>query len=220
MTQTVFREEKPVCYGVVDDPAKGRDGWNPNHVECTGGLDPTFRDPETGSHVRKRCDFFQSCGALAQARRQEAARPIDPKTLIRTTTPSFTPSMQQPVAQPLTKFGDAFAKTEQQRALEQQMQQMQQLHAAQMEQMRRMMPQQMPQQMMPQMATQMGYQQMMPVNYQMPAYLTAPEPTAPGGFWKMFGRTVFRSMGKSVGHSVAYMFDSVPFGTPPTGKSG
>lgn len=216
MTQTVFRDEKPVCYGVVDDPVKGREGWNPNHVECTGGLDPTFKDPETGSHMRQRCVFFQSCGAVAQAKKQEAARPIDPKTLVRSTPHSFVPSAQPPTLQPMAKFGETFGKTEQQRALEQQMQQMQQLHAAQLEQMRRMMPQQMPQQMMP----QMGYQQMMPVNYQMPAYLTAPEPTAPGGFWKMFGRTVFRSMGKSVGHSVAYMFDSVPFGEPPTGKNG
>lgn len=60
-----------------------------------------------------------------------------------------------------------------------------------------------------------GYQQMMPVNYQMPGYLTVPEMKAPEqSFWGFALRTVFRSMGKSAGHSIAHLFDTVPLGPP------
>jgi len=67
-----------------------------------------------------------------------------------------------------------------------------------------------PQQMQP-----WGVQQMMPVNYQMPQYLSAPEDMYEGrGFLEMLATTVFRSVMKSAGHSVAHVFDAVPLGRP------
>lgn len=55
-----------------------------------------------------------------------------------------------------------------------------------------------------------GYQQMMPVNYQVPHYLTAQE--TEGGFWRRLWFTSLRSIGKSLGHSFAALFDHNPMG--------
>lgn len=223
MATPVLREDKPKCFGRIDEPEKNSEGWNPNSPECAGGASPTGKLPQ--------CIFFQSCGSLVQAKKMEAARKlIDPKSLVP--TPSFRPppaitaqQQQQPVpqqpvqaqvvqqqpAQPsfIQRFSEQLAQQQQQ-------QQMQQLAAQQQQQQALWQQQQMRlQQNQPQQMVPYGYQQMMPVNYQMPSYLTVPEPMQPGGFWKMFGVTVFRSMGKSVGHSVAHMFDSVPFGSNP-----
>lgn len=53
---------------------------------------------------------------------------------------------------------------------------------------------------------------MMPVNYMMPAYLTMPEPVHPDeGIGGPLVRTLFRSVGKSLGHSLAHFFDSTIF---------
>jgi hypothetical protein len=148
----------------------------------------------------------------------ESMRPsyIDPKTLVRPTAPQQVPTLPlpqqqaQPAAYQQQNQAQLAAAIQQQQAAALQQQQYNAM-MQQMAQMQRMGPQQ----MMP----QMGYQQMMPVNYQMPAYLTAPEPLHEGGFWKMFATTVFRSMGKSVGHSVSFMFDSIPLsGTKPPGR--
>jgi hypothetical protein len=193
MSLQVLREDKPVCLGRVHDSANNIDGWNPNDVECTGGVDPARINEKTGTHIFEKCQYYQTCGSLVQAKKQ-AAQGINPNSLVRQQVQQAPQQTQVPqyVQQVPTYSPVAFQQQQQQAAM-----------MAQMQQMQRMMPQQ---PVMP-----MGYQQMMPVNYQMPSYLSAPEPVQPGGFWKMFGATVFRSMGKSVGHSVSYMFDAVPF---------
>jgi len=228
MNQQVLREEKPACFGRIDEPAKQVEGWNPQCPSCAGGIDAAYTDKNTGSHIRERCQFFQPCGTTVQAKRMEQMRSsfIDPRTLIRPTVqqqvqqqPQVTQQQMPPAAAPLANYQ---AQNQQQLAASIQQQQaaalqQQQYNAMmqQMAQMQRMNPQMMPQQMMmAQQPMQMGYQQMMPVNYNMPAYLTTPEPMHEGGFWKMFATTVFRSVGKSVGHSVSYMFDAVPLGSP------
>ena len=210
MTQQVLREEKPPCFGRVDDPVKGVEGWNPQCPSCFGGADPTFTHEVTGSHVRDRCVFFAPCGSVVQAKRMETARAlIDPKSLVKPIFPQPTPPAQPspPMAgQPpsfMGQFGTALIR--QQQAAAQQQAQAQQMWAAP------------PQGAYPHMA----YQQMMPVNHHMPSYLSTPELVEPGGFWRMMGMTVFRSMGKSVGHSVAHLFDTIPLGIPkPPGPPG
>jgi hypothetical protein len=202
MTQQVLREEKPPCFGRVDEPAKNIEGWNPQSPSCFGGADPTFTNEATGSHIRDRCIFFSSCGSVVQAKRMETARAIiDPKSLVRPTYPQPAPAAPTMAGQPpsfMNQFGSALVRQQQAEA-------QQRAVAAQ-----------------PQWAGQpvpghypgAQYQQMMPVNHYMPSYLSTPEPVQPGGFWRMLGVTVFRSMGKSAGHSVAHLFDTVALLSP------
>lgn len=66
-----------------------------------------------------------------------------------------------------------------------------------------------------------GYQQMVPVNYQMPQYLSVPEVRYEGqGFVGLMGRVALRSVMKSLGHSMAHLFDTTPLGGPGTQGSG
>ena len=229
MNQSVLREERPSCFGRIDDPSKQIEGWNPSCPSCAGGADPTYTDEKTGSHIREKCVFFNSCGSTVQAKKMEQMRTtlVDPKSLMRPTVqpqaqtvptptvpaPQYPASVYQPQQPSQPKLAESLQQQQQALLLQQQQQAMMQHMQQQMAQMQRMAPQQQ-MQMMPIMP-QMGYQQMMPVNYMMPSYLSNPEPVEPGGFWRMMGRTVFRSMGKSVGHSVAHIFDSIPFGEPP-----
>jgi hypothetical protein len=56
-----------------------------------------------------------------------------------------------------------------------------------------------------------GFQQMMPVNYEMPQYLTKREYRRPDeSVFKVLGREVFRSVLKSAGHTFANFWDSTP----------
>ena len=63
----------------------------------------------------------------------------------------------------------------------------------------------------PQQYQQVGLQQVVPVNYGMPQYLTAREPVHGGGLLKRLGLEVLRSLGKSAGHTVAHFFDVESF---------
>lgn len=208
MNPQVLREEKPLCFGRIDNPAKNDEGWNPQCPLCAGGIDPAYTDEKTGSHIRERCTLFQACGSIVQAKKMAQMRPalIDPKSLVKpqvsvqTPPAAYQPQNQNQLAAAIQQQQAAALQQQQHNALLQQMAQMQ-----------RMTPQ--VQGMMP-----MGFQQMMPVNYQMPSYLSTPEPVHKGGFWRMFMLTIFRSMGKSAGHSASYMFDSIPLGVDPPGK--
>jgi hypothetical protein len=66
---------------------------------------------------------------------------------------------------------------------------------------------------------QHGYQQMVPVNYGMPQYLTVREPMHEKRGKRLFIEIV-RSLGKSFGHTLANFFDSEAFTTrpPPRGE--
>lgn len=66
-------------------------------------------------------------------------------------------------------------------------------------------------------------QQMMPVNFAIPQYLSVREPS--GSIFKRLGWEIFRSMGKAIGHTIANAFDSEAFGhrnggQPPNGTEG
>lgn len=183
-------EARPDCFGK---------SWDSRDVLCAGGADPTYRD-DKGSHVRPMCDYYKPCGAQVAAQRLEGQNQqlLAPHTLIRhQPQPTQAPTLSLP-QHPMTT------------------QQMQQAIAAQAQAMYSQMTthqqrlptwQPQPNPMMP-----MGYQQMMPVNYQMPAYLTVPEIVPQGGsVWSALGRSLFRSMGKSFGHTISHFFDATPF---------
>jgi hypothetical protein len=82
-----------------------------------------------------------------------------------------------------------------------------------------MMPQMMapqmmqPMQMMVQAPMQLPMQQVMPVNFFMPGYLSTPEPYN-GSYVGMLGMSILRAMFKAAGHTVANVLDTVPFGMP------
>lgn len=207
MLQNPFGSEKPpACFERVDDPKAGVAGWNPGSPECAGGLDPSFKNEVTGSHIRNRCVGFQACGNAVQAKKVAMARGlIEPRTLLRPTVTSPVTPPQQQQQQVTTMVPNRYQGQVQQLEAERQVLELRR----QIEVLQRGGAT-----AVPQMVT--GYQQMMPVNYSMPAYLTVPEPVEPHGFWGMLSRTVVRSVGKSVGHSVAHLFDTIPF-TPPRG---
>ena len=195
------REDPPDCFGKL---------WDPKAKECTGGMDPAFTD-ENGSHVREKCIFFESCGARLQASRMEPARSlIDPKSLLKNTPPLLSPA--KPPSQ-TSQFVERFITAVANRPV-QQVQQVQQAAPTSMNQPPR--PLYLPPPAIPQGVPVAGYQAMMPVNYQMPGYLSVPEQRYPTeSFWKFLGRTVLRSIGKSLGHSIAHLFDTIPLGTQP-----
>lgn len=56
-----------------------------------------------------------------------------------------------------------------------------------------------------------GMPQVVSVNYMMPQYLTIRESITGGGLLRRLGVEVVRSMGKSVGHTVAHFFDVEQF---------
>jgi hypothetical protein len=56
------------------------------------------------------------------------------------------------------------------------------------------------------------HQQMMPVNYQMPSYLSVPEEWGPGdNILTVGGKTIIRSMLKGGAQGLAHLMDSTPF---------
>lgn len=212
----VTREDTPECFGRRDQPEKKIEGWNPSCPSCAGGIDPAWTDKKTGSHVREKCLYFQSCGTLVQAQRM-AQQPtlINPNNLVR-------PTLQQPQVPQVQNAYQQQTQVRMDPAQQAAVLHQQQVNAvaAQLAQLQRAMPHPQMQMHVPmgqQPAMHMGYQPMMPVNYHMPSYLSAPEPAQPGSFWGAFFVTILRSMGKSAGHSIAFMFDSVPLTgvTPP-----
>lgn len=200
MTWLTPKNTPPQCFGK---------SWEQNAAECAGGPDPAYKD-ENGGHVRETCAFFNACGTRTQAMKmEEASRNLVPATsLVRqwagrptqVTNPQPTGGTQQAIQQFTQQQYDAMQK---------------QLQAQQMAAWQRG---QVPQQMMPQMVgmPQPGFQQMMPVNFEIPQYLTQREFRRPDeGLFRVLGREVARSMMKSAGHTFANFFDSTPFFGPP-----
>ncbi len=209
LTSKPKSEGPPPCFGK---------SWEKDAIECIGGLDPTWKDEATGSHVREPCMYFNTCGSRVQAAKMEEASKLVPATsLARSWAPRPT-QVQNP--QPVGGTSQGIQQFTMQN-LQQQFEKMQKDWIAQQQQMmaRGMPPQMMQQMMMPQQQMgmpQMGYQQMMPVNFEIPQYLTRREYRRPDeGLWRVLGREVGRSMLKSAGHTFANFFDSTPFYSPP-----
>jgi hypothetical protein len=194
------KEDVPRCFGK---------GWDDKAAACSGGLDPTHKDPETGSHVRERCFFFSACGARTQAAKMQQ-QIIPSQQLVRPPTPPLLPQYASQPAQQTALQAPNQAPNQ----------------AAQLQQLMNQiaqMQQTIQQQQMQLQATRQGYStQMMPfqpvqsagmmsVDYKMPGYLTVPEPKG-GSVWNMLGRSVVRSAFKSVGHTLANFWDITPLG--------
>jgi hypothetical protein len=187
------------CYGL---------SWSNNDPRCAGGLDPTFVDDD-GSHQRPRCDYFSSCGARRMARDTEQQRLVQIRNQ----------QVQQPQVVPI----QAQTQPQQQIMMHPSIPPALQQHYMQLMSMTKTQTIQQQQAMQPLPSPQImpyGYggvshlpvPSYMPVNYYMPPYLSVPEPYN-GSYTAMIGRTVLRSMLKSVGHSVASVLDTVPFGS-------
>jgi hypothetical protein len=197
----------PDCFGK---------SWNPRDVLCAGGADITFRDERTGSHVRPQCDFYSSCGARVAHTKMEQDRLMPAQSLVRSPTPATPAAPQAPAAPPawMTPAQMQQWMNEQAKSL-----------AAQMFQQ---MQQQYPQNGRSTAAVPYGSPpypqgtpfydprfQPMPVNYQMPAYLTVPEQRNDGdSLLGVLFRTVFRSVMKAGGHSFSHFWDTMPMGRP------
>lgn len=208
---------QPPCFGKL---------WDPHDVECTGGPDAAFKDAN-GNHVRERCVFFEQCGATCQAAaittppHLTQLRPNNTPPPGRTTYPqTFGTQLPQTTPTTLTAAPNSYQQQHQQQNQQHQLiqQLLQQITVLQRNTPNAMMmaPQQLQQQQQQQPYQMMpGYQQMMPVNFAIPQYLTVREERAPdGSVWGMLLREIARSMGKSFGHTLSNFFDSTPWYGP------
>lgn len=161
--------------------------FDPNAKECMGGYDVAFTDGH-GGHVRSQCDYVGTCSQRVQQNRS-APKLIPPGSLVRPhTTFSGPQAYTRPTAPSLPTAGTPPGPR----------------------------PWSPPSQHLPQgYPPQSGLQQMMPVNFSIPQFLTVREPVTSGNVVKRLSWEVFRSMGKAIGHTLANFFDSEAFGFRP-----
>lgn len=160
------RIEPPDCFGQL---------WDPNDPECKGGPDIRYTNKNTGSHIRDRCIFYQSCGAKVQA--ASAARA----------------AQQAKAIVPMSQQVSAAATRQQTAPLSIQVQPGQQ---------------QVPLAIQGPWYPAPTYQ----LSYGIPAYLSTPEPKAPGeSVWAVLIRELLRGVLKASGHTVSHFFDTTPF---------
>lgn len=194
LRERIKEEEPPTCFAKQ---------WDPNHPECTGGLDPQYTHPRTGTHVRETCEFFERCGAETKISRQNrlSSGLVPASALVR---------QQQPAAPQTFR---AYMQTQQYAQQQPAASFMQSAPA------RPTFPQPYAAQPQPQQQLQYpapAYQ----LQYLMPGYLTVPEQRTVGGsIWRLLGREVIRAIAKAMGHTVANFFDTNPLRLPP-GQGG
>ena len=217
-TQSVSQGAPP-CFGKE---------WSNRAPECTGGPDPNFRD-EDGKHVRPRCGWHTTCGAVTQS-----SRLIAPQTLIRPQVPqaaaptfaptppgmpprpAWTPPVSHPPVAPQSVQQTDWQRVEQQR--QEGLRRMQAPSFAST--VRYDTPQYPAAQGQPQQFVQQGPihypAQTWQVGYGMPAYLTQEEVRHAGeSWWWVFVREIFRGALKALFHSGARYIDVNPFKGPP-----
>lgn len=165
------RIQPPDCFGQL---------WDPNDPECKGGPDIRFTDKKTGSHVRERCIFYQSCGAKVQA--QNAAKAAQQaRAIVPVSQVSASMSRQQTAPMSI------------------------QIQPGQ----------QQAQQGAPFIQGPWYPAPTYQLSYGIPAYLTMPEPRAPGeSVWSVLLRELLRGVLKSSGHTMSHFFDTTPFRQP------
>lgn len=195
-TSVPTAKAQPDCFGKH---------WDGTNTECAGGNDPAYRHPDTGSHTRERCVFFESCGARVQAAKNNMVQNVVPAPQLTRFQPRPTNNPQPLGGQPTQIQPQAMVPTAPQYNAQQINQQIvQQVLAA----IRQGTPQAAPN-------AQLGYQQMMPVNFHVPQYLSVREERGPeDSLIGLLGRELVRSMGKSVGHTLANFFDMTPLRGP------
>jgi len=178
------REELPKCFGKA---------WDDRAAACAGGLDPTYKDPETGSHIRERCIFFTTCGARVQAGRMQQLIPQN--QLVR--PPALPPVQTLAAPNQAAQLAQLMKQLEaMQQIIHQQNLQLANRHGMSTNPLQPMLP-----------------TQMMAVEYRMPGYLSVPEPrTKTASVWTVLSREIARSMFKSAGHTLANFWDTTPLG--------
>ena len=200
--------DTPTCFSGRDDlDVDAETGepillWSPSAPECRGGLDMTWKDPRTGSHLREECIFYRQCGTETQAKRAAIAR-LKSQGLIPAThltskafppTSSVQPPPPRAAAPPTGMTQYLQTMVEYQKKLED-------------AQKQGKAPGTIGNQQAP-----TGYQAMMPVNFHMPAYLSVPEIQMDGeGIFPVLGREVARGLLKAFGHSISSFFDNRPW---------
>ncbi len=161
--------------------------WDQAAPECSGGLDLDYTHPENGSHVRSQCRWFQMCGSRTQALKSAPIVPL--QHVVR--PPVFSTPAQVPVTQQQATQG---------------LQQLAHSVAALSNAVTRPV-------LTPAQHMQQPSVSFMPVNFQMPSYLTAPEPFHPGEpLWKPLARELLRAALKAGGHTLANFMDRAIFG--------
>ena len=188
-------DKPPHCFGEEYDAAA---------TECCGGYDPAyFKD---GSRIRAPCKYKDSCcdkqartkqahvhvpvGSVVRPTQFTVQQPYRPPTSFTAPRPVWGSSAQPQTASPVSNPHQTYQP--QQYAA----------HAPPQPQYVQQLPQQM-------------YQQMMPVNYGMPQYLTSREPLGSGELMERLLREILRSIGKALGHTIANFFDTEVIGRPP-----
>lgn len=149
--------------------------------ECMGGYDDKWVDPNgIKGSIRERCNYVTSCSARTQASK---AQPLIPVSSLSRNSPhtQFSGPASYARQTPAPPAGVRPWPPPGTYAPTQ--------------------PYGHPQPMM---------QQMMPVNFAIPQYLSVREPT--GNIFHRVLWEIFRSMGKAVGHTIANAFDSEAFG--------
>ncbi len=193
--------ESPECYG--------SHLWSATEKECVGGVDPGYKHPSNGTHVRERCKWYQPCGQVSAQQRAQSLIPAS--NLVRYVPPPPPPAATtlagvQPPPKPVAPhpgIGVQPPRPFQQPSYTQHAVQPAYMHAPQVV-------------MVPPYIAQQGPMQV-PLQYQqpgaqMPAYLTIPEPVAQGeSALGVLFRTLLRSALKACGHSLSSFVDHTPF---------
>lgn len=173
--------------------------WASTAKECSGGLDPAYKDPITGSHERGQCKYYAACAQATNMAKMESSAQVQPLP---------KPAPQYPITQ---QFPYAVQRPQQQYPQPQYFQQQQYFQPQQFS----------TPQFAPPWIAQQG-PQIVPMPYaqpggQIPSYLSVPEPVNPNEHW--FGRLlreIVRAIFKSSGHTTANFFDHNPFRPYPT----
>lgn len=182
---TPLTSQPPPCFGLQ---------WSPTDAECSGGLDPQYTHPRTGSHVRERCMYYSTCGSKTQA-----TKLLPPAQLMRP-QPQFgpmgfpppSPSQQLQISQAASDFMRRYGQAQPM------------IPAPVMQPQQGFVPQS--------YGMPVPYQSMVPMSSQMPAYLSVLEPrTEDASLWSILSREMTRSLLKSLGHTIAHFFDTTPF---------
>jgi len=208
---------QPSCYGK---------SWDPNSVECKGGLDPAYTNPEDQTHRRDRCSWFQPCSQIVTQSAPSTPQLIPPRALLLqhravdtppprpVAPPIYSPPRPPTYQQPQTQYSlpPAPAQVVPTPPSHPQFQPQPQLQHGSAP---HVMYQQQPVMMAPPSVAQYG-QQFVPMPYQnpgsqVPQYLTMPEPVYDGERWGGFLRTMARTGLKAIGLGIAAYVDSYPF---------
>ncbi len=188
----------PVCFGK---------SWEAKAVQCQGGLDPAYVNPQTGSNRRDRCAWYTHCASRTSAYKlrnpQQQLVPV--QQVVRRPAPAQPqpmapqPSFMQPVHQAAMTFANGVLQGTSGQP------QVQYAQPA-------------PVMVHPAMASTPWA---VPMNYpipgaQMPSYLTVPEPVVEGRGWglRLF-LNVVRAMVKGGSTTVANFVDHTPIQTWP-----